>query len=180
MQGQQRNVQKKLDARAELLFCSLNLLLFWCSPCRSRSSFVGSLLESWSNDLFERRTSTVCLDASKFALLSVFMLIETIYQKKLGKTTAHYNAKSPLPVDMRRSKTSDVALIAVTCFKSSLKKYRLILAKNGNSRSPWEEHQCIVGTVATFYLNILRYLKKIIHPIGNIADCACEYGRTSI
>ena len=28
VQGQQRNVQKMLDARAELLFCSLNLLLF--------------------------------------------------------------------------------------------------------------------------------------------------------
>ena len=28
VQGRQRNVQKKRDARAELLFCSLNLLLF--------------------------------------------------------------------------------------------------------------------------------------------------------
>ena len=51
--------------------------------------------------------------------------------KKLGKTTAHYNAKSPLPVDVRRSKASDVALIAVTPFKSSSKKYWLILAKMG-------------------------------------------------
>ena len=70
--------------------------------------------------------STVCLVASKFAYA-----YRDDLPKKLGKTTAHYNAKSPLPVDMRRSKTSDVALIAVTCFESSLKKYRLILAKMG-------------------------------------------------
>ena len=39
----QRIVQKKCDARAELLFCSLNLLLFWRSRCRRRRSFVRSL-----------------------------------------------------------------------------------------------------------------------------------------
>ena len=33
---------KQRDARAELLFCSLNLLLFWRSPCRRRRSFVRS------------------------------------------------------------------------------------------------------------------------------------------
>ena len=43
MQGLQRNVQKKRDARAKLLFCLLNLLLFWCSRCRGRRSFVRSL-----------------------------------------------------------------------------------------------------------------------------------------
>ena len=32
VQGRQRNVNKKRDARVELLFCSFNLLLF----CRSR------------------------------------------------------------------------------------------------------------------------------------------------
>ena len=52
--------------------------------------------------------------------------------------------------------------------------------ENGNSRSPREEHQCTIGTVATFYLNRLKNLKKIIHPFGNIADRAREYGRTSI
>ena len=43
MQGLQRNVQKKRDARAKLLFCLLNLLLFLCSRCRRRRSFVRSL-----------------------------------------------------------------------------------------------------------------------------------------
>ena len=37
---------KKGDARAELLFCSLNPLLFWRSPRRRCRSFVRSLLYS--------------------------------------------------------------------------------------------------------------------------------------
>ena len=35
---------KRRDARAELLFCSLNLLLCWRFRCRRRRSFVKSLL----------------------------------------------------------------------------------------------------------------------------------------
>ena len=38
---------KKRDARAELLFCSLNLLLFWRSRCRRRRSFARSLI-TWT------------------------------------------------------------------------------------------------------------------------------------
>ena len=34
VQGRQRNKQKKHDARAELLFCPLNLLLFWRFRCQ--------------------------------------------------------------------------------------------------------------------------------------------------
>ena len=33
VQKRQRNVQKECDARAKLLFCPLNLLLFWRSRC---------------------------------------------------------------------------------------------------------------------------------------------------
>ena len=44
VQWRQRNVQKKRDARAELLFCSLNLLFFWRSRCRRRRGFVRSLI----------------------------------------------------------------------------------------------------------------------------------------
>ena len=46
MQERPRNVQKKLDARAELLFCPLNLLLFFnvlVAP-PPRRSFVRSLI----------------------------------------------------------------------------------------------------------------------------------------
>ena len=38
---------KKRVARAELLFCSLNLLLFWRSRCRRRCSFVRSRRKSY-------------------------------------------------------------------------------------------------------------------------------------
>ena len=44
VQWRQRNVQKKRDARAELLFCLFNLLLFWRSRCRRRRGILKSLM----------------------------------------------------------------------------------------------------------------------------------------
>ena len=69
---------------------------------------IGSL----SKDVFERRTSTgseafslfICLDANKFVLLSVFSLIKTIYTRVSTKPLLT-DVKSPLLVDVRRSKT---------------------------------------------------------------------------
>ena len=63
--------------------------------------------------VFERRTSTgseassfiIWLEATKFVLLSVFTLIETIWPKIWAKPLP-MNEKDPLPVDLRRSKTS--------------------------------------------------------------------------
>ena len=63
-------------------------------------------------DVFERRTSTgseafslfICLGANKFVLLSFFSLIKTIYQRVSTKPLPN-DAKSPVPVDVRRSKT---------------------------------------------------------------------------
>ena len=71
------------------------------------------LLGSLSRDAFERRTSTgselfslfICLDATKFVLLSVLTLIETIFRRIYSKSRPK-NAKTPLPVDLRRSKKS--------------------------------------------------------------------------
>ena len=65
-----------------------------------------------SKDVFERRTSTgsealsllICLDANKFVLLSFFSLIKTIYPRVATEPLPN-DAKSPLPVDVRRSKT---------------------------------------------------------------------------
>ena len=71
---------------------------------------------------------SVCLDASRFSLLSIFTLIQTICPRLWQKPPSK-NARSPLPLDVRRSKTSDVALTGVTSFENSLKKYWLILAK---------------------------------------------------
>ena len=67
---------------------------------------------SLSKDVFERRTSTgdeafslfISLDANKFVLLSFFSLIKTIYPRFWTNALPN-DAKSPLPVDVRRSKT---------------------------------------------------------------------------
>ena len=69
---------------------------------------IGTL----SKDVFERRTSTgseafslsVCLDANKLVLLSFFSLLKTIYPRVSTKPLPN-DAKSPLPADVRRSKT---------------------------------------------------------------------------
>ena len=62
--------------------------------------------------MFERRTSTgseafsvlICLDANKFVLQSFFSLIKTIYPRVSTEALPN-DTKSPLPVDVRRSKT---------------------------------------------------------------------------
>ena len=61
---------------------------------------------------FERHTSTggetfslfICLDANKFVLLSFFSLMKTIHPRASTKPLPN-DAKSPNPVDVRRSKT---------------------------------------------------------------------------
>ena len=76
--------------------------------CR-RVKVWGSL----SSDVFERRTSTgsdpfsllVSPDATVFILPSVLILIETICPKICSKSRLK-SAKRPIPVDVRRSKTS--------------------------------------------------------------------------
>ena len=68
--------------------------------------------QTLSKDVFERRTSTgsetfslfICLDANKLVLLSFFSLLKTIYQRVSTKPLPN-DAKSSLPVDVRRSKT---------------------------------------------------------------------------
>ena len=65
-----------------------------------------------SKDVFKRRTSTgseafslfICLDANKLVLLSFFSLFFKIYPRVSTKPLPN-DAKSPLPVDVRRSKT---------------------------------------------------------------------------
>ena len=71
-----------------------------------------SILGNLSKDVFEQRTSTgseafsllICRDDKKFVLLSFFSLIKTIYSRVSTKPLPN-DAKSPLSVDVRRSKT---------------------------------------------------------------------------
>ena len=77
-------------------------------PAIKLSFTLGTL----SKDVFEARTSTgseafslfICLDANKLVLLSFFSLLKTIYPRVSTKSFPS-DAKSPLPVDVRRSKT---------------------------------------------------------------------------
>ena len=78
-----------------------------------------------SKDVFERRTSTgseafslfICLDANKLVLLSFFSLLKTIYPRVSTKPLPN-DAKSPLPVDVRRSKTLLLKLPNVSILSS--------------------------------------------------------------
>ena len=79
---------------------------------RVLKSFCGFVIGSLNKDVFERRTSTgseafslfIFLGANKFVWLSFFSLIKTIYQRVSTKPLPN-DEKSPLPVDVRRSKT---------------------------------------------------------------------------
>ena len=128
---------KKLEGRAVSLFCQFSLT----SPSSCLSSLIGSL----SKGVFERRMSTGSevffvykhLDAPKFVFLSVLTIIETSCPKVWAKPLSK-NEKRPLPVDVRRSKTSllkftNIVLSAPTCDKTSewcLKNFMLTLGQD--------------------------------------------------
>ena len=86
----------------------MNTVKLYAAVYGNREVTLGSL----SKDVFERRTSAgseafflfICLDANKFSSLTFFSLAKTIYPRVLTKPLPN-DAKSPLPVDVRRSKT---------------------------------------------------------------------------
>ena len=89
---------------------------------------IGNL----SKDVFERRTSPgseafflfICLDAIKFSLLTFFSLLKTIYPRVLTKPLPN-DAKSPLPVDVRRSKRCCLSSLVIPL---ALVGYEMIIA----------------------------------------------------
>ena len=92
----------------EVILKAATFLSDACQPEVSVTAKIGTL----SKDVFERRMSTgseafslfICLDANKLVLLSFFSLLKTIYPRVSTKPLPN-DAKSPLPVDVRRSKT---------------------------------------------------------------------------
>ena len=98
---------------------SVPINLHRCWPHESKHS-IGSL----SNDVVERRTSAesepfsflICLYATLFVLLSVFIPIETSCWKMCSKSQPKI-AQSPLPVVVRCSKTS-VLKLPITLLRS--------------------------------------------------------------
>ena len=99
---------KHLDAL--ILYCAVSSVTL--SDTLDSSVWSVTILGSLSRDVFERCTSTgselfsllVCLDANKFVLLSFFSPLKTIYSRVSTKPLPN-DAKSSLPVDVRRSKT---------------------------------------------------------------------------
>ena len=122
---------------------------------------VGNL----SSDVFERRTSTgsepfpllISLDATIFVLPSVLILIETICPKICSKSRLK-SAKRPLPVDVRRSKTSLLKLpivceliyswslhSSISLYYQSLKNIEFSPIQKiimGNYVNAWEDRKC--------------------------------------
>ena len=73
------------------------------SLCESQPDPVS--LSFVANDgIRELKQRRFCFDANKFVLLSFFSLIKTIYPRVSTKPLPN-DAKSPLPVDARYSKT---------------------------------------------------------------------------
>ena len=125
------------------------------------------ILGSVSNDVFERRTSTgseafslfICLDANKFVLLSFFSLIKTIYQRVSTKPLPN-DAKSPLPVDVRRSKTPLLKLPNIRGQELSANSFGLY------KESPWTSllQWFIVKNIKKIWLCYEeKWLRLIIH-----------------
>ena len=75
----------------------------------SHSKSIGSLsIDVFWETFFNQKLAfcfLICLGTTKFVLLSVFTLKETICSQICSKSRLK-SAKSPLPVDVRRSKTS--------------------------------------------------------------------------
>ena len=130
----------------ELLFSLFNPLLFLRFRCRRSRGIVKSLL-GWrertkanlNKDVFERWTLTgsgafflfICLDAIKFSLQTFFSLLKTIYPRVSTKPLL-IDAKSPLPVDVRRSKTLLLKLPNLMWNKVP----RLRIQRDGRSLNP--------------------------------------------
>ena len=97
------NSRKCVSKVFPFILIGKSTMAFFTRQSRSRSL---------SRDVFERCTSTgsepfsllICLDAIKFVLLSVFTLKETICPRICSKSRPK-SAKTPLPVDVRCSKT---------------------------------------------------------------------------
>ena len=101
---------RRVLRKTRLIFPRIN------GPMKSLSQLYKTLrrmsIGNLSKNVFEPRTSTgseafsllICLDANKFVLLSFFSLIKTIYQRVSTEPLPN-DAKSPLPVEVRPSKT---------------------------------------------------------------------------
>ena len=87
----------KLSQRSRLIWADLETDYGWGLMHRRFGRCTSTESETFS--------PWVCLDANKFLLVSLFILVETIWPKVWAKSLTK-NVRGPLPVDMRLSKTS--------------------------------------------------------------------------
>ena len=124
---------------------------------------VGNL----SKDVFERRTSTgseafflfIYLDAIKFSLLTFFSLLKTIYPRVLTKPLPN-DAKSPLPVDARRSKTLLLKLPSSGPDKTAMPR-RLVFAYTSQTQPELLRMRPVERSSCTFFINPVVSLAKV-------------------
>ena len=117
-----KQLKKKLLWKTNLvprvLSCSSLLSLLSLLGKSRRGPWERGLIRSLSKGVCGRRTSTgsesfsllIYLDATKCVLVSIFTIIETNCQKIWEKLLPS-NAKRPLLVDARRSKTSSLKFL---------------------------------------------------------------------
>ena len=133
-------------------------------------------LGNLSKDVFERRTSPgseafflfICLDAIKFSLVTFFSLLKTIYPRVLTKPLPNV-AKSPLPVDVRRSKTLLLKLPICT------NKKTLHTHKNAAEAHPIDKLQQHISFGALILFNLLHKC-KCCHFVSVILTCYSPLG----
>ena len=76
-----------------------------CRDSLNRGIWAATFLSDACQPEMSFFSLLICLDAAKFVLLRVFTLIETIYPRICSKSRPR-SEKKPLPVDVRRSKSS--------------------------------------------------------------------------
>ena len=95
----QRNVRKRRDARAKLLFCLSNLLLFCRSRCRHRC--ISSLLSSEAHAHWNRFFKTqfcdhcFCRLQAYFAARTMILFSGLLLSRHLGRWNRHSAVASP-------------------------------------------------------------------------------------
>ena len=136
-----------------------------------------------------RRSSTgseafshfICLDAKKFVLLSFFAPIKTIYRRVWTKPLPN-DAKSPLSVDVHRSKTLLLNLPIIDNNKE-------LVMPNTAAQNVGQSHQCFVfgwNTTRDIPARREQWLKpwrNSIHIMGRrlqiVSDLFRSYGTTT-
>ena len=134
-----------LLAKFQLVSCNPSLAISWQMTYTQKLPKLCSA--TLSKDVFERRTSTgsevfsltMRLYAKKFVLISFFSLIRMIYLRVSTKPPLN-DAKRPLPVDVRHSKTLLLKLPIVNnhtlkCLMLSSFLLRAFLVNEGTQRN---------------------------------------------